>query len=224
MSEISIRPYEPGDRAAVRRICHETGFMGEPVDWLWRDVESFAELFTGWYTDHEPQSASVIDIDGQVKGYLLGCEDTARSASEAIVFARQIVRRGILVRRGTAGTAWRMIGDGIVDVTVRRVDPRAAEVHDARWPAHLHIDLLPEARGLGLGRRLIQRWFAHLTAQGIPGCHLGTFAENTGAIAFFESVGFRRRTDAVAVPGFRTRDGARMHAQPMVVDLGSRPG
>lgn len=221
MSGIAIRPYEPADRSAVRSICHETGFIGEPVGWLWRDVESFAELFTGWYTDHEPESASVIEIDGEVSGYLLGCVDTARAANEAVVFARQVVRRGILFRPGTAATAWRMIGDGVLDVAFRGVDPRDAEIRDDRWPAHLHIDLLPRARGLGLGRRLMERWFAQLHAAGVPGCHLGTFAENTGAIAFFESVGFRRCTDPVAVPGFRTREGARMHAQPMVVDLGS---
>jgi GNAT superfamily N-acetyltransferase len=60
-----------------------------------------------------------------------------------------------------------------------------------RWPAHLHIDLLPEGRGRGLGRRLMEGWLARLrrVRQGAP--H--------------------------PAPGFRTREGRRrMHVQWMV--------
>jgi hypothetical protein len=32
--------------------------MGEPVDWQWRDLPSFADMFTGYYTDAEPESTS----------------------------------------------------------------------------------------------------------------------------------------------------------------------
>jgi ribosomal protein S18 acetylase RimI-like enzyme len=63
---------------------------------------------------------------------------------------------------------------------------------DDRWPAHLHIDLLPVARGQGAGRRLVDAWFTRLRERGVSGCHLQTMAENTGAIAFFTTVGFRR--------------------------------
>jgi hypothetical protein len=41
-------------------------------------------------------------------------------------------------------------------------------------------------------------------------------AENAGAIAFFEAVGFRRHGDPAHAPGFRTREGGRMHVQLMV--------
>ena len=71
-----IRPYESRDREAVRRVCFETGYMGDPIAWQWRDAESFADLFTSYYTDHEPESATVVEIDGRVVGYLLGCRDT----------------------------------------------------------------------------------------------------------------------------------------------------
>ena len=30
--------------------------MGEPIDWLWRDRESFADLITRYDTDREPES------------------------------------------------------------------------------------------------------------------------------------------------------------------------
>ena len=77
-----VRPYRTEDRAGVRRVCFETGYMGDPVAWQWRDRESFADLFSGWYTDHAGADALVVvDGDGdrsEVLGYLLGCRDTRR--------------------------------------------------------------------------------------------------------------------------------------------------
>ena len=40
------------------------------------------------------------------------------------------------------------------------------ELRAVRWPAHLHIDLLPEARGSGVGRQLMARWLDALRADG----------------------------------------------------------
>src|SRR5579883_2261660 len=150
--DLTVRPYQPADRERVRLICHETGLMGESAAWLWRDRESFADMFSGWYTDHESGSAWVATAGDVVYGYLLGCQQTTRMPGGGALLARQILRRGLLLRPGTAGVVWRMITDGLTDLAGRRVDPRQIEFRDPRWPAHLHIDLLPEARGRGAGR------------------------------------------------------------------------
>ena len=63
---VNIRPYETRDRARVRKVCYLTGYMGDPVDWLWRDRESFADMFTGYYTDGELRYAGQIR-DGLTK-------------------------------------------------------------------------------------------------------------------------------------------------------------
>ena len=217
--EIVIRPYRADDRAAVRAVCYRTGYLGRPIDWQWFDAESFADMFSGYYTDREPGSALVVEIDGIVGGYLLGCVDTERASSAGAVAARHIVRRGIAFRPGTAGVIWRTIGDTLVDVAKRRFDARELEFSDPRWPAHLHIDLLPDARGRGAGRRLVQRWLETLRAQGVAGCHLQTFAENTGALAFFETLGFRRHGTPAIVQGLRSPAGVRLHTQVLVQDL-----
>jgi len=132
---------------------------------------------------------------------------------------RHVLRRGIAFRPGTAGFIWRSLADIVRDTATRRVDPRELDFSDPRFPAHLHIDLLPVARGKGAGRRLITTWLDSLRARGVPGCHLGTFAENTGAIAFFETMGFVRHGAPMVAPGFRTSTGARMHEQVMVQSL-----
>ena len=211
MAEFEIRPYRSGDREAVRSICFETGYMGEPIDFLWRDRESFADLFSRYYTDVEPESAFVAEKTGRVVGFLLGCFDSPAVRGHGQREMSGYIRRGALVRPSIAPFLWRSIFDV---VRARGAPPEA--LFDERWPAHLHIDFLPEARGRGLGRRIMNAWFQRLESLGSPGVHLGTFAQNQRAIPFFEACGFARRGDPELVPGFRTRHGARMHVQWMV--------
>ena len=193
--------------------------MGEPIDWQWRDRASFADMFTGYYTDREPESAFVVEVRGEVAGYLLGCVDSHTAWNPGAVAGRHIARRAIAFRPGTAAVVWRTVGDAAFDIVRGRIKMRDLEFDDARWPAHLHIDLLPVARGVGAGRRLIQVYFELLRGRGITGCHLQTMAENTGAIAFFAAVGFRSHGEPTVIPGLRTRAGTRMHSQTMVIEL-----
>lgn len=219
--ELIVRGYRPEDRADVRRICHVTGYMGETAEWYWADEESFADAWTGYYTDKEPESASVVEIDGQVAGYLVGCRDTRKADPPENIIARHLIGgRHLLVRRGTAPFVWRALRDIVVDGFMRRLPERAT--YDPRWPAHLHIDLLPEARGRGAGRLLMQRWLDQLRRDGIAGCHVGTLAENTSAIAFFQSTGFRPYGTVKPVPGLRSRSGERHHEQVLVQQLDDR--
>ena len=56
----------------MRRLCCETGFLGEPIDPVYQDRELFADFLTTYYTDHEPESSFVMDANGELHGYLLG--------------------------------------------------------------------------------------------------------------------------------------------------------
>ena len=210
LGDVVLRPYEPADRAEVRRICFDTGYMGEP-EWQWRDRESFADLYTAYYTDAEPQSAIVAERAGVVEGYLLGCLDSGRAWSEASTFVRLLRHRWIAVRPSTARFVWRSFADVARDRLRGR--PLPEPVRDDRWPAHLHIDLLPGIRGRGVGAAMLRIWLARLEDAGVAGCHVQTLAENTRAVAAFESVGFERRGDPVLVPGLRTPRGGRHHVQ-----------
>src|SRR5947209_7229733 len=70
--DVRIRGYLESDRPAIRRLCCDTGFLGNPIDAVFQDRESFADLFTSPYLDHEPNWALVAEAKGRVVGYLLG--------------------------------------------------------------------------------------------------------------------------------------------------------
>jgi ribosomal protein S18 acetylase RimI-like enzyme len=61
-----------------------------------------------------------------------------------------------------------------------------------RYPSHLHINLLPGARRRGTGRRLLSVLFHELARAGSLGVQLGVRADNTGAQAFYRSMGMRQ--------------------------------
>jgi GNAT superfamily N-acetyltransferase len=105
----------------------------------------------------------------------------------------------------------RAIWDGIRDK-----QGATGELLDERWPAHLHINLLPAARGTGLGRRLMESWLEQLRQAGSAGCHLGTILENTRAVTFFEKMGFEKYGEPSLIQGMRGPDGGRLHQQFMV--------
>jgi hypothetical protein len=69
---VRIRRFRESDRPEVREICCETGFLGQPIDPIYRDRELFADLITNAYLDNEPEWAFVADCEGQVVAYLLG--------------------------------------------------------------------------------------------------------------------------------------------------------
>ena len=210
---IQVRPFDPRDRESIRRMTHLVGYMGEPADWYWRHAESFADIWTSYYTDHEPESL-LVAVDGQkVVGYLTGCVDSRRAPSPAWAITLADLRYALYVRPGTAGFFWR----GLADTLVQRGAPKG-KLDDPRWPSHLHINLLPEARGSGVGASLTRAWFARLVQLGSPGCHLGTLHANKRAISFFEQQGFKRFGAPQLAPGMRTPSGGRHHLQLMVRD------
>jgi ribosomal protein S18 acetylase RimI-like enzyme len=117
----------------------------------------------------------------------------------------------LLFRPGPAGFLWRAIFDGMKDKQAA-----TGELVDERWPSHLHINLLPVARGTGLGVALMESWLEQLKQSGSPGCHLGTLLENVRAVSFFEKMGFKAHGQPSLVAGMRGPSGERLHQQFMV--------
>lgn len=208
---ISVRKYVDGDREAIWDICYRTGYLGESAARFWRHRKSFVDVWTSFYISREPESIYVAIDDDVVVGYLTGCVDTSLASKSKDSITSLIIKHGLMFRPGTAGFFWRGMLDSIKDKNVA-----TEEFIDQRWPSHLHINLLPAARGRSLGRTLMERWFDQLRRVGSPGCHLSTLVENTGAVLFFERMGFTRYGEPSLIPGMRGPDGERLHQQIMV--------
>jgi ribosomal protein S18 acetylase RimI-like enzyme len=211
----AIRPYRRADREAVRDVCWQTAYLGSPIDFLYQDRESWADLFTSYYTDAEPESAWVVVApDQRVVGYLLGCVDTRRATSEWRIALRHHVTRFLWARPGTAAFWWRLFRDRI-----RAAGRAGTPVDLVRFPAHTHIDLLPEARACGVATRLFEAWHARLEQLGVPGVHCQILAANVRVTALLTRLGYQLRGEPFLVPGMRTPQGQRAHGRLIVKSL-----
>ncbi len=73
---------------------------------------------------------------------------------------------------------------------LRRHPLRGRLIH-INYPAHLHINVHPDAQRQGLGHLLVDRLAVHLRTLGIPGLHLVVASENRKGIEFYKRYGFR---------------------------------
>jgi ribosomal protein S18 acetylase RimI-like enzyme len=207
-----VRAFTEADRAGLRELFARVG-EGSPSGELWGHPESEAAVYLTPYMDLEPESLFVAEVDGALAGYLTGCVDGARLPSESERMDRAIREHRLVLRPRPAAFFARALADQVGAALLRR--PTAGEVTDPRWPAHLHINLAPAARGRGVGAALMELWSARLREAGAPGCHLQTLVENTGAVRFFTRMGFTPHGPTPLVPGIRHR-GRRLHQQTMV--------
>ncbi len=196
-----LRPFRPGDEPELADICLRTADAGADGTGILDDDDIWAAVFVLPYVARHPDLAFVIETDdGRVAGYVVGTDDT--DAFEEWFRTDWWPRIGARWPQPEADLpdSERSRQDAVLSYAYgRRAD---AESFAARYPAHLHIDLLPELQGQGWGRRLIAALTDALRGAGSPGIHLVASGTNTGAIAFYERLGFTRLAAPADVAAF----------------------
>lgn len=186
-----LRPFRPGDDAALAEICLRTADAGADATGILEDDDVWAAVFVLPYAVRHPDLAFVVETDdGRVAGYVVGADDTDAFENwfAAEWWPRHAERWPRPATPPDGATPSRQ--EGLLTYAYGR--RAGAEPFAATYPAHLHIDLLPELQGQGWGRRLIDELVGALRARGVAGLHLATDTRNAGAIAFYERLRFRR--------------------------------
>lgn len=182
----SIRPYRPEDRQAMFEICLKTVDAGADATGMFSDDDLWGLLFAVPYAERHPDLCSIVEADdGRAIGYIVATDDTD-------AFERWFRDEWWpqFTERFPRPVHAESPEEKMIEYGYRRRPGQ--NPNTAQYPAHLHIDLLPETQGQGLGRRLIETLFAELRRRGVKGLHLGMNPENTGAAAFYERLGMQR--------------------------------
>jgi hypothetical protein len=185
LGDIEIRPYERRDREAVRNLCCDTGFLGQPIDPVFEDRELFADYLTSYYTDIEPESSFVVVQDGVVKGYLLGSRRPLRQKIYDLVQNLGLFVRGMMrfprYRKESRDFVLWILRDSWKEVPV--TPPKTA---------HFHFNLLPEVQSVAGTRALLGEYFDYLRAAGEKAVfgQVVTFSGRRGT-RLFERYGFQ---------------------------------
>jgi hypothetical protein len=181
----SIRSFRPSDREAVRRLCCQTGFLGEPIDPVYEDRQLFADFLTTYYTDWEPESSFVVERDGEICGYLLGSRKPLRNQlysfwQNVSLFLKALTRYFRYNERSRRFIRWTLVhGWREVPAAPRRTPP-------------FHINLLPDARKMSTTRAIMSAYLSYLYRCGEKRVYgqIVTFESRRGE-KMFERYGFK---------------------------------
>jgi ribosomal protein S18 acetylase RimI-like enzyme len=188
-----IRPYRADDLDALYEVCLLTADNGGDGTAQYAEPRMPGLVHAAAYGLFAPDLAFVVEDADGVGGYIIGARDSrafeARLEREWWPPLRakypdpppEIPEE---LRTGDQRQAFRIHHPWLVSDAVY-----------ARYPSHLHINLVPRLQSGGWGRALIGTELDALRRQGSPGVHLFVHPENIRARGFYAHLGFTEFPD-----------------------------
>lgn len=174
MTVMIIRPYRTEDRAAVEHIQFETYFLGKSGSHLLTNKKRFHKEIA-YYLEKEPESCFVAEEKGCVVGYLLGCLDDRNHAEPIYHFVGKqlITTLQLPFMHPKDQKFW-------FGRTVFLLNAMIGQSEDGKFKTppnagHIHINLLPEARGKNVGTKLLKTFFKYAKSKGVNSIHADSF-------------------------------------------------
>ena len=168
---MNIRKYQEKDFEATKYVCLNDMLGKEGYEKI---IEYVEIMFCRYYLEKEPENCFVaVDDNDKVIGYTYGSKDYdyyQENFSEYINAVAELENRRFLAEALTE----------MYDHAIYKKD----------YPAHLHIDILPDYQSKGIGSKLINAFCDNLKEQNVKGVMLIVGSENEGARRFYERNGF----------------------------------
>lgn len=167
---MAIRPYKEKDKENVRFVC-----LNSDGPDTFSDIgrKFLLTTYCDYYTEQEPENCFVAtDGNDNAIGYILCTEDFQKFKE---IFMSEYTSR---------------LAHSEYHYNESKKSVNIQEKYKDSYPAHLHIDLLPEYHHKGLGTVLMNTLCKHLKNKGVTGVMLTVWCKNTNACRFYEKYGF----------------------------------
>jgi ribosomal protein S18 acetylase RimI-like enzyme len=180
----AVRKFEEEDRSGLYHVCLATGDSGASAIHLYNEKEMLGEIYVGPYLSFQPELSLTLIKEG-IAGYALAAldtrafEDTLRSQWWPMILEKYSTRSPENFNEREKD----LFG------YIQNPPLRPEKVVD-EYPSHLHIDLLEQAQGRGIGKAMMHLLLDALREQGSKGVHLGMGATNARAFTFYTKLGF----------------------------------
>lgn len=168
---MKIRPYENKDREYVRFICLNSE---GPCDLNEEERQFILTTYCDYYIEKETENCFVaVDNNDKAVGYIICAENYDRFIK---TFTEEYIPRLSSLHKRFAEAA--------------KKSTELQNKHKKEFPAHLHIDLLPEYQRMGIGTKLVDKLCGHLKGNKIHGVMLTVGSSNNVGKSFYKKYGF----------------------------------
>lgn len=168
---MNIRPYESRDRDDVRFVCLN---CDGPSDMSPQAEHFILSTYCDYYIEKEPHNCFVAENEeGRAIGYII-CTENFDSFYD-------IFKKEYIPRIPEEETDHRFYAS---------TSAVLQEKYKDSYPAHFHIDILPEYHRMGIGHKLVDTLIKHLKEKNIPAVMLAVSRENLKGDAFYRKYGF----------------------------------
>ncbi|WP_299346965.1 GNAT family N-acetyltransferase [uncultured Maritalea sp.] len=172
------------DEAGIARACLMTANSGTDASALYSRPDLPALIWATPYLHHSPRHCFVVEHDQEVVGFIVSTPNTRHFENWARAHWWPEVERKLFAFKP------RTAQDKNALAIIKAMRQPAPDYADS-YPAHLHINLLPQVQGTGIGRKLMTAALETLKTAGAPSVHLGVALQNTKAIGFYKALGFK---------------------------------
>ena len=181
---IEIRKVKAEDETALIDICYITG--DPKLKQIFPDKQLFGMFWCLYYVWFEPENCFVaVDSEtNKVIGYILSTKDTEKQEKH---FKSKMTQKIKARRKELHLQTFR--SRVYTYFIINKIHTRKRRLLYKNYPAHLHIDILPQYQRKGIGHRLMQTLEKHLESNNVIGYHLEVGVNNKLGISFYQKYG-----------------------------------
>ena len=185
---IHLRTGDPKDLDAFYRISLATGDLGRDASALHNFPKLIGHIYSAPYLKFAPQLTCVVEHNGDVLGYCAGVADTTDFATVLEENWWPNLRKTYPRPDPTNRATWTADDHRIEAIHAPEHTPASVTT---RFPAHLHMNLMPILQGHAIGADLLDAWFRQARDHDIAAVHIGANARNARAVRFWAKQGFQ---------------------------------
>ncbi len=169
---VVVRKYNLSDRNAVENIQLKTYLLGNPLDiktkkWIHKSIS--------YYLEKEPESCFVVEEKGRVVGYLLGCLDDKNHGESTAEYLFNTLLRYFKIPFMHKKDRKFWLGQNNILWNVILKKSGEMNMTHPKNAGHIHINLLPQARGKGVGSKLLKAFFKYAKSKNVKTIHADSF-------------------------------------------------